>query len=83
MKKTEFLNDLCDRLSSALPSQLKHVKDDVEKNFQAVLKKAFEKLELVTREEFETQTKVLARTRRNLEALEKEVRELEEVLRQK
>lgn len=83
MKKSDFLNDLSSRLSKALPSGLKSMKDDVEKNFHAILQKAFAKLELVTREEFDSQTKVLARTRKKLEALEKEVKELEGILHKK
>lgn len=83
MKKKDFLNDLSAKLTHALPSSLKHIKEDVEKNFHAVLQKAFAKLELVTREEFDAQTKVLARTRSKLESLEKEVKELEVILKKK
>lgn len=83
MKKSDFLSDLSSRLSDALPSGIKNAKKDLEKNFQAVLQKAFAKFELVTREEFDAQTKVLARTRKKLDALEKEVKELEDILREK
>ena len=81
MKKNDFLDNLSARLSNALPDSLKAVKSDVEKNFHAILQTAFAKLELVTREEFDTQTKVLARTRKKLEALEKEVQHLEATLK--
>lgn len=83
MKKSDFLQDLSSRLSNALPSSLKAIKKDMEKNFNAVLQKTFAKLELVTREEFDTQTKVLGRTRKKLEALEKEVHDLEKILQKK
>lgn len=83
MKKTDFLEDLCSRLSNSLPSGLKSMKKDVEKNFHAVLQKAFAKLDLVTREEFDAQSKVLARTRQKLESLHKEVTELEKNLHKK
>ncbi len=49
----------------------------MEKNFRVILKNTFEKLDLVTREEFDAQTKVLARTRQKLEALEKIVKNME------
>ena len=83
MNKTDFLKELSARLSKALPSNFKSMKQDVEKNFHAVLQKTFAKLELVTREEFDSQTKVLARTRKKLEALEKEVKDLESLLHKK
>ena len=83
MKKTDFLNDLSSRLSNALPSGLKTMKADMEKNFHAILQKAFAKLELVTREEFDSQSKVLVRTRKKLEALEKEVKQLEGIIHKK
>lgn len=83
MKKTDFLHDLSERLGKALPGNLKNMKNDIEKNFHAILQKAFAKLELVTREEFDSQSKVLVRTRKKLEDLEKEVKELENMLHKK
>jgi BMFP domain-containing protein YqiC len=77
MKKQDFFDDLSEKLSSAIPSSVKQMKKDVEKNFRAILSSAFSKMELVTREEFDAQTKVLARTRKKLEELEKIVAELE------
>lgn len=50
---------------------------DIEKNVRAVLSAAFAKLDLVTREEFEVQQAVLARTRESLAALEARVQALE------
>jgi ubiquinone biosynthesis accessory factor UbiK len=50
---------------------------DLEKNLRAMLQSAFAKLDLVTREEFDVQTEVLARTREKLEALERRLAELE------
>ncbi|MFP3615890.1 accessory factor UbiK family protein, partial [Paraburkholderia sp. SIMBA_050] len=50
---------------------------DVERNVKAMLSQGFSKLDLVPREEFDTQAQVLARTRVRLEELEKRVAELE------
>lgn len=50
---------------------------DIEKNIRAILAQGFAKLDLVTREEFDVQTQVLARTREKLAALEARVAELE------
>jgi BMFP domain-containing protein YqiC len=53
------------------------LRDELEKNFRTVLAQGLAKLDLVTREEFEVQEAVLARTREKLEALERKVREFE------
>lgn len=50
---------------------------DIEKNMRALLMQGFAKLNLVTREEFDVQAQVLARTRELLTALEGRVAELE------
>lgn len=50
---------------------------DIEKNMRALLAQGFSKLDLVTREEFDIQSQVLARTREQLAALEARVAELE------
>jgi BMFP domain-containing protein YqiC len=50
---------------------------DIEKNLRAVLQSAFARLDLVTREEFDVQQAVLARTREKLTRLEAKVAELE------
>ena len=50
---------------------------DLEKNLKALMSQGFSKLDLLTREEFDVQTEVLARTRAKLELLEARVAELE------
>lgn len=80
MDKFNFLNDLAKKLSATLPPHLKTLKDDIEKNFHAVLQNTFTKLDLVTRAEFDAQTKVLARSRKKIDALEKQVEQLEKMI---
>ena len=70
------IDDLVRRLSDSLPAGAEQIKDDMETRFRTVLKAAFEKMELVTREEFDVQTGVLERTRRKLEAIERQLDEL-------
>lgn len=82
-KNKDFLKDLTQSLCDALPSHLKEIKKDVEKNFCAVLEGAFHKLDLVTRKEFDAQTKVLARSRKKIESLEASIAKLEEILNKK
>lgn len=74
------IDDLANRLAGALPPGINNLKEDVEKNMHAILQSALGKLDLVTREEFEVQKMVLAKTRSKLEDLEKRVNELEQQL---
>ena len=74
---TDVLNDLQSRISDLLKNSPAR---DVERNVRAMLSQGFSKLELVTREEFDTQTQVLVRTRARLEELERRVAELEQKL---
>jgi len=64
-------------LAQAAPENLKAVRGDLEDNFRTVLRDGLAKLDLVTREEFEVQEAVLARTREKLERLEAQLKELE------
>jgi len=75
------IDDIANRLANAIPPGLNNVKEDMEKNFHAILQGALGKLDLVTREEFEVQKAVLAKTRSKLEALEKRVDEIEKQLK--
>lgn len=70
-------DDLAKRFTEALPPSFRQFQADMEKNFHAALQAAFAKLELVTREEFDVQQAVLARTRAKLEDLERQVVALE------
>jgi BMFP domain-containing protein YqiC len=81
MKDKNFLNDLASRLSKALPESMQKMQKDLEKNFNIILQAAFTKLDLVTREEFDAQAKVLARSRKKLEELEAKVKILEKELK--
>ena len=71
------IDDIANRLAGAIPPGLNNLKDDLEKTFQAILQGALGKLDLVTREEFEVQKMVLAKTRSKLEDLERRVSEME------
>ncbi|MFI3118834.1 MAG: accessory factor UbiK family protein, partial [Methylococcaceae bacterium] len=74
------IDDIAGRLAAAIPPGLNNLKDDLEKSFHAILQGALSKLDLVTREEFEVQKLVLAKTRSKLEDLEKRVAEMERQL---
>ncbi|MDD1625638.1 MAG: accessory factor UbiK family protein [Methylococcaceae bacterium] len=72
------IDDIANRLAGAIPPGLNNLKEDLEKTFRAILQGALGKLDLVTREEFEVQKMVLAKTRSKLEDLEKRVTEMEQ-----
>jgi len=65
------------RLVSLVPPGLAQAQQDLRTNFHDVLMQGLHRLELVTREEFEVQSQVLARTRAKVDELEKRVAELE------
>ncbi len=71
---SNIFNDLQSKINEALESS---PAKDLEKNVKAFMSQGFAKLDLVTREEFDIQSQVLAKTREKLEALEKRVAELE------
>ncbi len=71
------LDELAKRLVNALPPSMKRMREDAEKNFRALLNAAFARMDLVTREEFDAQRRVLARTIEQLEALEEKLAALE------
>lgn len=72
------IDNLAERIAGAIPPGLTNLKDDVEKNVHALLQSGLSKLDLVSREEFEVQKAVLAKTRARLEELEKRVEALEQ-----
>jgi BMFP domain-containing protein YqiC len=79
MNKTpSFLSELQDKVQQILQQS---PAKDLEKNMRAMLSQGFARLDLLTREEFDVQADVLARTRARLEALEARVAELEAKLK--
>ena len=70
------LDELARRLSSLVPPGLRESREELQQNFKSVLQAGLGKLDLVTREEFEVQRAVLARTRERLEALERDLSDL-------
>jgi len=79
----KVLDDLARTLADSVPPGLRELRRDMEKNARAALEGAFARLNLVSREEFEIQAGVLARTRAKLETLEKHLAELEAELSKK
>ncbi len=69
-------DDLATKLFATLPSSLQNIEKDIQQKFKGILQSTFARLDLITREEFDVQCKVLARTREKLEQLQNQVNEL-------
>ncbi|MCB1553163.1 MAG: accessory factor UbiK family protein [Xanthomonadales bacterium] len=72
------LDDLARRLNELVPPGLDRAGQDLEKHFKAALQAGLQRLDLVTREEFDVQRAVLLRTRQKLEELEASVHDMEQ-----
>ena len=71
---TKFLDELNRKISELIAAS---PAKDIEKNVRALMSSAFSRLDLVTREEFDIQQEVLARTRSKLEEMQARITELE------
>lgn len=63
-------DELANKLFATLPTSLQNFEKDIQQKFKEVLQSTFSRMDLVTREEFDVQCKVLARTREKLEQLQ-------------
>lgn len=77
---TNIIDQIAKATAKAMPAGMTQ---ELERNLRGALQAAFDRLDLVTREELEVQEAVLARTRARLEEMEKRVTELEAQLGKK
>ncbi len=73
----KLFDDFSKRMADSMPRGFQTLQEDMQRNARATLEATLGKLNLVTREEFEVQQAVLARTREKLKALEARVAALE------
>lgn len=73
----KLFDELAKKLAAAVPKGVREVQADLEQQFLAMLQSRLGKLDLVTREQFDVQRGVLERTRSKVDALEKQIAELE------
>lgn len=73
----KLIDELSRKLADSLPPGLVRLKEEADAQFRLVLTRAFERMNFVTREEFDAQSAVLLRTREKLEKLEKQIAALE------
>jgi ubiquinone biosynthesis accessory factor UbiK len=70
---TPRIDEIARRLFESVPPGVRALQKDLESNFRAVLRASLTKLDLVSRDEFDAQMRVLERTRARLEELERRV----------
>ena len=75
----KLIDDLAKRISESFPGSIQLLQEDLKRSLRASLEATLNRLDLVTREEFDVQTAVLARTRNKLEKLERQVETLEKL----
>ena len=81
MEQQRF-EDMIRRLLEGLPPSLQAARDDLKAHAERALRSGISRLDLVSREEFDAQSRVLARSRELIEALEARVAELEAQLKE-
>lgn len=74
------LEDITKQIQNSLPNGIKNMGEEAEKRIRTVLQAQLGKLDMVTREEFDVQTKVLLRTREKLNEMEVTLAKLEQQL---
>jgi BMFP domain-containing protein YqiC len=79
MLDSKLFDDLATKLFDTLPTSLQNIEKEIQQKFKEVLQATFASMDLVTREEFDIQCKVLARTREKLEQLEQQVDKLNQL----
>lgn len=83
MLNPDIITQIGRQIAEALPQSVKTTQQELEKTARVVLQTTIDKLDLVSREEFDNQVAVLKRTREKLEALEATVNKLESLQSQK
>lgn len=78
MENKNTFDNLAKKITDLLPDNFKQVQQDVESNVKAVLQNSLSKMNLVSRDEFDIQSALLARTREKLDLMEKQLNEMAE-----
>ncbi|MYB89475.1 MAG: accessory factor UbiK family protein [Proteobacteria bacterium] len=74
---SSILDELTRKIDEVLPDDLKKGRDKLEKNVRAAAESVFQRLDLVTRKEFDVQSEMLAQSQLRVKELEQRVQELE------
>lgn len=76
MSDKNVFNDVSQKIAEKMPSSVKNFQSDMEQNIKSIMLSTFNKMDLVTREEFDKQVKLLEKSREKIDQLEKEVNQL-------
>lgn len=74
---SSILDELTRKIDEVLPDDLKKGRDRLEKNVRAAAESVFQRLDLVTRKEFDAQSEMLSQSQLRVKELEQRVQELE------
>ena len=77
----QTINEIVRKISAAIPEDLKSAKQGLEKNARATVEGAFQRLDLVTREEFDVQVLLLSKSQQRVKELEQRLNQLEEKIK--
>ena len=77
MRPDQMFNQFFEQFSSVIGPGAETISREVQQKMRAAAQSAFDKLDIVSRDEFDAQRAVLTRTRERLEQLEQQVAELE------
>lgn len=81
MIDNQTINRLSEKINELLPTGLQQVKSDFDARLKSLLQQQLANYEMVSREEFDIQARVLERTREKLEIIEARLKELEKSLK--
>ena len=76
----QTVSEIVRKISAAVPEDLKIAKEGLGKNARATVEGVFQRLDLVTREEFDVQVILLSKNQRRVKELEQRIRELEKLI---
>jgi BMFP domain-containing protein YqiC len=79
MIKPQAVEDVVSKISELIPQDIKTLRKEFQTNAKAVLVAGLKKMDLVTREEFDVQKAVLAKTRQKLQVLETELKAIQQL----
>jgi BMFP domain-containing protein YqiC len=74
MLDPKFFDNLAKQLSSLIPSNIHLLREEFEKNNRSTLQTIFSKLDLVSREEFDVQARLLEKARERISGLEEKIK---------
>jgi BMFP domain-containing protein YqiC len=76
MQSSFKIDEITKKILALLPLDAQNIEDEIKQKIKMILQASLSKLDLVSREEFDIQTQVLAKTREKVELMEKQIKTL-------